>query len=100
MGNSKPELDLKVLVEFNKAVTKDEQNRMIELGFVSSGENFRCIYIEPPYASYSKYKDDPRLKNSVQCPLYTKDCEIFSINNEIRPCIVLYNHSESLNKSK
>ena len=89
MGNSKINLDLKVLVEFSKSVSKDEQGIMKELGFVSSGEDFKCLYVKTPYVAYFRYKEDSELKDKVQCPLYNKDCERFSINNNIRPCIVL-----------
>ena len=52
--------------------------------------NFLCNKIKPPYRSYEKFKENPDLKNKVQCPLYIDNCVNYSSKFGLRPCVVLY----------
>ena len=82
---------LKELIEkLDKITTKEERERMKELGFVCHDTNFPCNKIKPPYRSYEKFKDNLNLKNKVQCHLYIDNCVNYSSKFGLRPCVVLY----------
>ena len=74
----------KVLVEFDRIITKEDQEKMKKDGFI--GGEIKCFN-----EAGCEYMGHYIVSESITCPLYGNVCNNFTINHEIEPCVVLYN---------